>query len=154
ALYAGQAEIHGVDASINSSGAALVAWDEDGDASGVVWVAWFQAGQWGPAEKVSDGSDHAILPRIALNDLRAAVVAFEVVEYQGSADINSTIWARRWSGGTWGSAERLSDAPAAPNDLYASRPRVAIDGAGNAVVSWDQQKPSSGFPEAVYASRF
>jgi hypothetical protein len=38
--------------------------------------------------------------------------------------------------------------------LYASRPRVGMDGAGRVFVAYDQQDSSSSAPPAVYASRF
>jgi hypothetical protein len=49
---------------------------------------------------------------------------------------------------------RISDAPSAPETLYAWRPRVGIDAAGNALVAWDQTDSSDTFPDGIVASRF
>jgi hypothetical protein len=147
-------EIYGADVDLNEGGTAIAAWEEDGDTTGSAWIAWYRAGAWEPEVKVSEGFGRAILPRVALNDAGAAVVAFEVVEYDGPGIASNTVWARRWVGGAWTAAVRLCDAPAAPNELYAYRPRVGIDGAGRALVAWEQVRPSSSVPTSVYASRF
>jgi hypothetical protein len=146
-------EIHGVDVDLNEGGTAIATWEEDGDTTGSAWLAWYRANAWQPAVKVSDGFARAILPRVALNDAGAAVVAFEVVEHDVGI-VSRTVWARRWVDGAWTAAERLSDAPGAPYELYAARPRVGIDGAGRALVAWDQVDFSTSDPNSVYASRF
>jgi hypothetical protein len=148
-------EIHGVDVDLNAGGTAIAAWEEDGDTTGSAFIAWRRAGAWEPEVAVSDGFTRAVLPRVALNDAGAAVVAFEVVEHDVAGLIASrTVWARRFVDGAWTAAARLSDAPGAPYELYASRPRVGIDGAGRALVAWDQMNVSSTTPSSVYASRF
>jgi hypothetical protein len=149
-----QIEIHGVDVALNDAGTALVAWDEDADTAGSAWIAWYRAKAWQPALQVSEGSVHAHLPRVALNASGAAVVAFEVVEHEGPGIASRTVWARRWTGVAWTAAQRISAAPTASYQLYASRPRVGMDGAGRAFVVYDQQDSSSPAPPAIYASRF
>jgi hypothetical protein len=147
-------EIYGVDVDANEGGTAIGAWEEDGDTTGSAWIAWYRSGAWEAEVKVSDGFAHAVLPRVALNDAGAAVVAFEVVEHDGPGIASRTVWARRWVDGAWTAAERLSAAPGAPYEFYAFRPRVGIDGAGRALVAWDQQDNSTSIPASVYASRF
>ncbi|WP_242344116.1 hypothetical protein [Anaeromyxobacter terrae] len=155
------ADIYGVDVDLNEGGTALAAWEEDGwfasdVAVGSAWVAWRRAGAWEPPVKVSDGPGRAVAPRVALNDAGAAVVAFEVIAHdlEGGGIASGTVWARRWTNGAWTAAVRLSDAPGAPHELYASRPRVGIDGAGRALVAWEQRNVSSSPANAVWASRF
>ena len=149
-----QFEILGADVALNDAGTALVAWGEDAETTGSAWIAWHRARAWEPALKVSEGFGHAQSPRVALNASGAAAVAFEVVEHDGPGISSRTVWARRWAGGGWTAAERISAAPAAPNQLYASRPRVGMDGAGRVFVAYDQQDTKSPAPPAIYVSRF
>ncbi len=150
--------IDGVDVDVNASGLGIATWGEDADASGTgnVWIAWHSAGAWGSPVQVSDPSVHAILPRVALNDAGDAVVAYEVVEHGAAGAILSrTVWARRYTGGSWRAAERLCLAPPAPNVLYASRPRLGIDASGNALAVWHQQNQQElGGAFTIQASRF
>ena len=149
-----QIEIHGVDVALDEAGTALVAWEEDADTAGSAWIAWYRANAWQPAVKVSEGFVHAQLPRVALSDSGAAVVAFEVVEHEGPGIASRTVWARRWTGDGWTAAQRISAAPVASYQLYATRPRVGIDGAGRAFVAYDQQDSRSPAPPSIHASRF
>jgi hypothetical protein len=148
-----QVEIYGVDVDLNEAGTGIAAWEEDGDTTGSVWIAWYRGG-WEEELQLSEPGTHAVLPRVALNDDGVAVVAWEVIGYDGPGIGSRTIWARRYTGGAWTPAVRISDAPPASYTLYSSRPRVGIDGAGNALVAWDQSDSSDTFPDGIVASRF
>ena len=146
-------EIYGVDVDLNEGGTGIATWEEDGETTGSVWVAWYRGG-WEEEVQLSDPGTHAVLPRVALNDVGDAVVAWEVIGHDGPGIGSRTIWARRFTGGAWTAAIRISDAPPAPYTLYAYRPRLGIDGAGNALVAWDQSDSSDTFPDGIVASRF
>lgn len=145
-------DIYAVDVDVNGSAAGIATWEEDGDAAGSVWVAWRRGGAWEAPAMLSDAATHALHPRVALNDAGQAVVAWETIEHAGVGIVGRSVWARRWMGGAWLAAERLSEVPSAPNALFAWRPRVGIDAAGRALVSWDQQKDLGA--STVQASRF
>ncbi|HSN92346.1 MAG TPA: Ig-like domain-containing protein [Anaeromyxobacteraceae bacterium] len=147
-------DIYGVDVDLNEGGTGIAAWEEDGDTTGTVWVAWYRAGAWEAAAQLSEAGTHAILPRVALNDAGEAVLAWEVVGHDGAAIVSRTVWARRFAGGAWTAAVRISDAPPASYTLYSYRPRAGIDAAGNALVAWDQSDSSGTFPDGIVASRF
>lgn len=147
-------DIYGVDVDLNEGGTGIAAWEEDGDTTGSVWIAWYRAGAWEGAVQLSEAGTHAVLPRIALNDAGDAVVAWEVIEHDGPGIGNRTIWARRFTGGAWTAAVRISDAPPASYTLYSYRPRAGIDAAGHALVAWDQSDSSDTFPDGIVASRF
>jgi hypothetical protein len=132
-------EIHGVDVDLNEGGAGIAVWEEAGDASGSVWVAWYRGSAWEPAVRLTDASLAAVLPRAALNDAGTAIVAYEVIGYDAVGwPASRTVWARRFVDGAWAAAERVSDAPSAPGQLYAWRPRAGIDAQGRALVAWNQ----------------
>jgi hypothetical protein len=150
-------EIYGVDVDLNEGGTGIAVWEEAGSDSGSVWVAWYRSGVWASPLQLSDVGAHAVLPRVALNDVGDAVVAWEVLGHDSLGGIpNRTIWARRWVSGAWTVAVRLSDSPPGPYTLYAWRPRVGIDANGRALVSWDQDdvSVSDTTPPAIAASRF
>jgi hypothetical protein len=148
-------DIVGIDVDLNDSGTGIAAWEEKGDSSGSVWVAWYRSGAWGAATRLSDPAVAAILPRVALDGAGDAILAYEVVDYDATGWPRSrTIWARRWAGGAWTAAERLCGAPPAPGQLYAMRPRVGIDGQGRALVTWDEVDESLPQPSNIRAARF
>ncbi|HYX93412.1 MAG TPA: hypothetical protein VE782_17750 [Myxococcaceae bacterium] len=152
---ANNVEIYGEDVDLNEQGTGIAVWEEAGSTFGTVWVAWFRDGVWGSPLQLSDVGTHAVLPRVGLNDLGDAVVAWEVVGHDSLGGIpDRTVWARRWTGAAWTSPVRLSDPPPAPYTLYAWRPRVGIDASGRALVSWDQDDVSDANAPAIVASRF
>ncbi len=150
-------DIYGVDVDLNEGGTGIATWEEAGDVSpvGAVWVAWYRGGAWETAVRLTDVDVAAVLPRVALNDAGDAVVAYEAIGYdQNGWPASRTVWARRWMGGAWTAPQRLCDAPPAPGELYASRPRVGIDAQGRALVVWDQLDVSLARPNTIIGARF
>ena len=85
------------------------------------------AGGWQPAETVSGPISNAYAPVIALDDRGGAVAAWQW--WDGAYLVVQA--ALRSPGGDWSRPDTLSGA-----GRDASRPRVAMDAAGNALVGW------------------
>lgn len=143
-----------MDVDLNEGGTGIAVWDEAwwGTVGGHVWAAWYRGG-WEAAVQLDGASETTVLPRVALNDAGDAVVAYEVVDLDVGV-LSRTIWVRRWVDGAWTPAERISAAPTADYELYASRPRVGIDGQGRALVAWDQTDVSLPRPHSILGAYF
>jgi len=125
--------------AIDATGNAIAVWDQTdnttapADASDDIWSNRRDAGgQWGSTELLEDHEpDDALEAQIAVDGEGNAIVVF-----RQSDGTFFGIWAVRYlaSTGKWGEAVRIES-----NDTGdASRPQIAVDPAGNAVVVWQQ----------------
>jgi hypothetical protein len=85
------------------------------------------SGAWSPAETVSDPISNAYEPRVAMDDRGSAVASWRW--WDGAYLVVQA--AIRPLAGPWAAPETLSG-----TGRDASRPRVAMDAAGNALVGW------------------
>lgn len=127
------------------------------DTAGNVTAAWFQndgvrhnivanrysGGAWGSAQLIeSDNAGNAQEPQLAC-DSSGAVFA---VWYQGDG-VRDNIWANRYSGGSWGTAQLIES----DNAGHARVPHVVVDASGTATAVWHQ---SDGLRLNIWANRF
>jgi len=106
-----------------------------------------QGPAWGTAVLIQyDNSRDAMLPQIAMDDEGAAIAVWM------QSDIpHFNIWANRFDGVSWGTAEMLETDDAGDATL----PQIAMDGTGAAIAVWTQNDESSVNLRAnIWASRF
>ena len=107
------------------------------------WSFTTEDGDWGAAELIeTDNAGGTYLPQIAFDSSGNAIAVW----YQ-SDGTRYNIWANRFNGTSWGTAE-LIEADNAGNALM---PQIAIDSSGNAIAVWHQ---SDGTRYNIYANRF
>jgi RTX calcium-binding nonapeptide repeat (4 copies) len=85
------------------------------------------SGSWSPAETASDRMSNAYAPQVAMDDQGNAVASWQW--WDGAYLVIQA--AMRPSAGPWAAPETLSG-----TGRDASRPRLAMDAAGNALVGW------------------
>jgi hypothetical protein len=85
------------------------------------------AGTWSPAETASDPISNAYAPRVAMDDQGNAIASWQW--WDGAYLVVQA--AFRSPAGPWAAPETLSG-----TGRDSSRPRVAMDAAGNALVGW------------------
>ncbi len=123
---------------VGSTGDAFAIWvQEDEDATRQdVWSARFSDSAWATPERI-DGFDdgNTVEPDIAVDGMGIA----HAVWSQSDPDFRN-IWASQYAPGTgWGASELIeppNDDPLEDDD--ATRPRIAVNTAGNAFVVWRQ----------------
>ena len=141
--------------AMNDSGVALVAWTEEykDTNSHRVWVNWYRNGAWdtAPTEVTGSGADN---PAVAVAADGSAVIIWEQDTTDAIGPNGSTVWARHYSNGAWGSPVQVSASPAAPYTFYAGFPQVGVDALGNAVTIWKQTDNSTGGVNGIFDSRY
>lgn len=130
--------------AFDSAGNAIAVWHQYEGARSDIWANHFTAGSgWGTAVRIETTDlGSAQTPQIAVDNAGNAIAVWQQAEVA-----RTDIWANRFSGGAWGTAVRLEN----DNNGDASAPRIAMDGAGNALAVWLQ---SDGSRANVMASRF
>jgi hypothetical protein len=85
---------------------------------------------WGTAQLIeTDNAGPATSPRIAMDSSGNAIAV-----WQQSDGTRNNIWANRYAGGSWGTAQLIETANAGD----ASYPQIAMDSSGNAIAVWQQ----------------
>jgi hypothetical protein len=107
------------------------------------WSFTTEDGDWGAAELIeTDNAGGTYLPQIAFDSSGNAIAVW----YQSDGTVYN-IWANRFNGTSWGTAE-LIEADNAGNALM---PQIAIDSSGNAIAVWHQNDSTR---YNIYANRF
>jgi Glucodextranase, domain B len=121
--------------------ATYYAWNETHGYT--VYAAHYVVGVgWAPAVAIDQGYDYSLSPVVAMNGAGVAFVVWEV--YTGPT---YTIFANRYVPGTgWATAQSLET-----TTNYSYAPDVAVDGAGNAIATWEE---SDGGTLHIYGARF
>lgn len=127
--------------AVDAMGSAITVWDQTdndhapGDSSDRIWANRSDAeGGWGEAERLeNDEPLDSVLAQVALDGEGNAVVVFLRL---GNEDEYFGVWAVHYLAPTeaWGEPLRIESNDAGD----ASRPEVAVDPQGNAVVVWQQ----------------
>jgi hypothetical protein len=129
--------------AIDSSGNAIAVWQQSDGTRYNIWANRFDGTSWGAAELIeTDNAGNAFMPQIAFDSSGNATAVW----YQ-SDGTRDNIWANRFDGASWGSAELIEAGDAGS----AEWPQIAIDSSGNAIAVWQQ---SDGTRYNVYANRF
>lgn len=115
---------------LDTNGRGLAVWLESNEVSASVWANRFDGTNWGEAEQiqVNPGAD-AQSPQIAITSDGEAIAVW--AESDGFRD---NIWANRFNGNSWGTAELIET----DNAGTASAPQIALDDGGLAVAAWQQ----------------
>ena len=130
--------------AIDSSGNALAVWHQRDGTRNNIWANRFNGTNWGTAELIeSDNAGHANGPQIAFDSSGNALAVW----YQQDGTLNNNIWANRFNGTSWGTAELIES----DNAGYAYSPQIAFDSSGNALAVWRQ---SDGAGYNIWANRF
>ncbi|MEJ6743527.1 MAG: hypothetical protein QNK66_01975, partial [Porticoccaceae bacterium] len=129
--------------AFDSSDNAIAVWNQSDGTRNNIWANRFNGTSWGTAELIeARDAGNAEYPQIAFDSSGNATAVW----YQ-SDGTRTNIWANRFDGASWGSAE-LIEAGDAGNAEY---PQIAFDSSGNAIAVWYQ---SDGNRVNIYANRF
>jgi len=136
----------------NASGAAVAVWQQGwtgplGFPVLSIWASRYTpAGGWGAPQPISDGTNTAQNPQIAVDTDGNAIAV-----WQQSDNFRDSIWANRYTvAGGWAAPQLIET-----TDGNAGNPQIAVDGTGNAVAVWWQNvnaAPSS--PIGTAANRY
>ncbi|WP_171040648.1 Ig-like domain-containing protein [Marinobacter alexandrii] len=128
---------------LDADGSALAVWQQFDGARYNIWANRFDGGAWGAAERIEiDNAGSAVVPQIALEaDGRALAV------WQQSDGSRDNIWANRFDGSAWGTAELIE----ADDVGHASSPQIGFDAEGRALAVWQQ---FDGARDNIWANRF
>ena len=129
--------------AFDSNGNALAVWRQSDGANLSIWANRFDGSNWGSAVLIeTDDAGDAEHPQIAFDSNGNALAVWS--QFDGS--LNS-IWANRFDGSGWGSAELIETDDAGP----AGSPQIAVDSNGNALAVWRQ---FDGAHFSIWANRF
>jgi hypothetical protein len=128
--------------AMDGHGNAVAVWSEEGEAGYSIWSNHFNGSTWANAELIeTDDVGDADEPQIAMYGYGKAIAVWQRLD-----GFRWNIWANRFDGSSWGTAELIET-----GDATASDPQIAMDGAGNAVAVWIQ---SDGTAFSVWANHF
>ncbi|WP_382327783.1 hypothetical protein ACFJGX_03840 [Hydrogenophaga sp. UC242_50] len=115
-----------------ANGSALAVWTQISAGVPRVWHNRFNGVGWSSADLLDDNNTSFSLGAPALAaDATGNTIA---VWSQGTATTSSTVYARRYAGGTWGAAEVLSGG----GTDNSARARVAMNANGTATAVWQE----------------
>ena len=125
--------------AMNGAGNAVAVWhqkeDNNTEASANIWASYYTVGPgWSTAELIETTTGQANYPKVAIDNAGNALAV-----WQQSDGANRHIWANRYAAGTgWAVAELIETEP----DEDAIAPQIAMNGAGDALVVWEQNSSS------------
>jgi len=115
--------------AVDPTGGAVAVWEAYVDGHYVIQAAQRAAsGSWSAPQSLSDGSQNAYRPEVAVGPAGGMVVAWE--SFEGGYHVIQA--AERSAGGNWSAAKRLS-----PLADLAEGVELGIDAAGDAVAVWE-----------------
>ena len=124
--------------AMDGTGTAIAVWTQNDDTSvnlrANIWANRFDGSSWGTAELIETNSASlATLPQIAMDGTGAAIAVWSQND-EYPASLWNNIWANRFDGSSWGTAELIET----DNASDASNPQIAMDGPGAAIAVWYQ----------------
>ncbi|MFN0304039.1 MAG: Ig-like domain-containing protein [Burkholderiales bacterium] len=129
--------------AFDANGNAIAVWQQHDGSRNSVWTNRYSEGSWGtPRLLESDDTGDAESPQIAIDSSGNAIAVWQ--QWDG---VRISIFANRYSGGSWGSALPIET----DNAGNAAGPKIAIDGNGNATVVWYQ---SDGARANIWSNRY
>jgi len=129
--------------AFDNNGNALAVWRQNDGTRNSIWANRFGGTSWGSAALIdSDNARNALDPQIAFDNNGNALAVWQ--QYDG---IRNNIWANRFGGTSWGSAELIES----DNAGHAFYPQIAMDSNGNALAVWQQ---FDGTRNNIWANRF
>lgn len=140
----------------DAAGDAIAVWQERPATRCVVRATRLDAasGVWSAPVSVNDGTRHAHEPELAMGSTGdTLVVWYEASDgAQANGIVDHGVVASRYTASTaaWSGAARVQPVGASAGVL----PKVALDGAGNAIAVWLQGAPGNAARQEVWASNF
>jgi hypothetical protein len=140
--------------TVDAAGNSIAVWSQSDGTRTNIWANRYLlpppptgnnpvANGWGTAVLIeTDNAGDAGSPQVAV-DSAGNVIAV----WSQSDGTRTNIWANRFNGTTWGTAELIES----DNAGDATAPQIAIDGNGNAIAVWMQ---SDGTRTNIWANRF
>lgn len=105
----------------SAAGAVVATWEATAGGVTVVMAARFDGRSWGPAVQVSDASQDAILPVVAMDGSGVATIMWRQADGAGT-----TLWAARSGGSAWGAPERAATGAMTYSPLEVSAAQGAV----------------------------
>lgn len=134
------------DLKVSSAGNGLaVWWTSTGTNTSVIQAQWLNSET--SATNISSTTGSATTPKVAVDANGNAIVVWMQTDNQ-----ITNLWVNRYTAGGWGVAQQVTNytsATVGPSNV----PSIAIDGAGNAVIMWNQSTVGSSHFD-VYTSRY
>lgn len=124
--------------AVAPTGAAVAVWNQaDGAGRTRIWArAYAPTGGWQPAIEIDNaGATRSVIgaPSIAIDHQGRAIAAWVQPDPGTTGDVGS-LWANRYDPASgWGIAELIDT-----RSSYVTNPKVAMNGAGTALVVWTQ----------------
>jgi hypothetical protein len=129
--------------AVDSSGNAIAVWYQTDGTRNDIWANRFNGTSWGTAELIeTDNAGSALFPQVAFDSSGNAIAV-----WHQTGGTRYDIWANRFNGTSWGTAERIET----DNAGNAAFPQVAFDSSGNAIAVWRQ---NDGTRNNIMANRF
>jgi hypothetical protein len=129
--------------AFDSSGNAIAVWRQYDGTRDNIWANRFNGTSWGMAELIeTDNAGSADNPQVAFDSSGNAIAVWRQTD-----GTRFNIWANRFNGTIWGTAELIET----DNAADATSPQVAFDSSGNAIAVWQQ---SNGTRDNIRANRF
>jgi hypothetical protein len=129
--------------AFDSSGNAIAVWYQNDGTRDNIYANRFNGTNWGTAELIeTDDAGNADRPQIAFDSSGNAIAVW----YQNDGTRNN-IWANRFNGTNWGTAELIETDDAGNAD----QPQIAFDSSGNAIAVWYQ---NDGTRNNIWANHF
>jgi hypothetical protein len=135
--------------AVDADGIAIAVYGLDVAYHTNIWANRFDGSVWGASELIqTDNSGYAYHPKIAMNrNGNAIAVWYQNKEWQYHTFSYFNIWANRFDGSTWGTAELIENEQRGDG----LDPQIAMDEDGNAIAVWYQ---SDGIINSIMANRF
>ena len=129
--------------ALDNRGNALAVWAQNDGVHTNIWANRFNGTDWGTAELLeTDNAGSALWPQIRFDDTGNALAVW--IQSDGS---RTSVWANRFNGSQWGTAELLENDNAG-DVLW---PQIAFDRRGSALAVWAQ---NDGTRYHIWANRF
>jgi hypothetical protein len=130
--------------ALDSSGNAIAVWQQNDGAINNIYANRFNGTDWGTAELIETNTGYAGTPQIAVDSNGHAIAVWS---QRNDPNNNVSIYANRFNGTDWGTAELIETGDAGNTGT----PQVAVDSNGNAIAVWEQY---DGANNNIYANRF
>jgi hypothetical protein len=128
--------------AFDSNGNAIAVWKQDDGGITKIHANRFDGTDWGTAKLIGNTTGYALEPQVAVDSNGNAIAVWSQNDSKQS-DSKTSIYANRFNGTSWGTAELIETGDAD----NAREPQVTVDSNGNAIAVWYQDYN-------IYANRF
>jgi hypothetical protein len=144
-LETGTGDVWSPQVAMDSNGNAVVVWQQYDSTNHLsLYAKRLSAGTWGTVTLLETGSGSVWGPQVAMDNIGSTTVVWSQLD----SSSHLSIYAKRFSAGSWGAVELLETGTG-----DASGPQVAMDNRGNAVVVW-QQMDNANQVQSIYINDY